>query len=63
MICVANSKTEIVALGANVEKQIARRGNSMARAGADFAERMELRGSRICEESIPSVGSKADDAG
>ena len=54
---------DVEALGANVEKQIARSGHDMSRAGADFAEGMELGGSRLCEEPVPRVGSKADDAG
>src|SRR5271156_3037838 len=51
------------ALGANVEEDIARRGHRLARAGADFLERMELGGTRRGEEPIPYLGAEAEDAG
>ena len=35
----------------------------MAFAGANLAERMQFRGTRLTEETIPSFGAKPDDAG
>ena len=44
MICVASSKHKIHALGADVEQQIARRGDRVARSGANLPERMQFAG-------------------
>ena len=56
-------EAEIHAFGADVEEQVAGRRDRMARAGADFAERMQLRRPRRAEQLIPRLGSDAHDAG
>ena len=56
-------EAQIHALGADVEQQVARRGNRMARSGANLAERMQFRRPRRPKEPVPRVGSKPHDAG
>ena len=56
-------KTEIHALGADVKDQVAGCGNSVARAGADFAEGMKFGRAWGAEEAVPGVGTQAHDAG
>ena len=56
-------EAEVHALGADVEQEIARRGDRMARSGADLAERMQLRRPRRAEQPVPGVRADAHDAG
>ena len=56
-------EAQIHALGADVEQQVARRGDGMARSGADLPERMQLRRPRRPKEPVPRVGPEPHDAG
>ena len=56
-------EAEIHALGANVEEEIAGRGDGMARAGPDFPKRMQFRRPRLTKEPVPRVGSNTYHAG
>ena len=56
-------EAQIHALRADVEQQVARRGNRVARSGANLPERMQLRRPRRSKEPVPRVGPKAHDAG
>ncbi len=42
-------------LGANVEKEIARRGDGVAPGSADLTERVQFYRSRPAEEPVPGV--------
>ncbi len=56
-------EAEIHALGADVKQQVAGRGDRMARAGFDFAERMQFRRPRCAKQSVPRVRSEPHHAG
>src|SRR4029077_4746741 len=56
-------EAEIHTLGADVEQQVARRGNRMARSCANLPERVQLCRPRLPKEPVPRVGPKAHDAG
>ncbi len=56
-------EAQIHTLGANVEQQVAWRGNRMARSCANFAEHVQFRRPRRAKEPVPRVGPKAKDAG
>jgi hypothetical protein len=56
-------EAQIHALRADVEQQVARRGNRMARSCSNLPERMKLRGPGWSKEPVPRVGPKAHDAG
>ena len=58
-----NLEAQIHALGADVEKQIAWRGDRVARSCANLPERVEFGGPRRSKEAVPRVGPKAHDAG
>ena len=55
-------EAQIHALGANVEEEIAGRGNRMARAGLDLAKGVQLRRPRSAKETIPRVRPNSHDA-
>ncbi len=56
-------ETEIHALGANVKQEIAGRRDGMARAGFDFAKRMQFRRPRLTKQPVPRVRSDPHHAG
>ena len=56
-------EAQIHALRADVEQQVARRGNRMARSCSNLPERMKLRGPGWSKEPVPRVGPEAHDAG
>ena len=56
-------EAQIHALGANVEQQVARSRNGMARAGANLTEGMEVGGAGISEKLAPRVAADPHDAG
>jgi len=55
-------EAQVHALGANVEEEIAGRGNRMARAGLDLAKGVQLRRPRLAKETIPRVRPNSHDA-
>ena len=55
-------EAQIHALGANVEEEIAGRGNRMARASLDLAKGVQLRRPRLAKETIPRVRANSHDA-
>ena len=55
-------EAEVHAPGANVEEEIAGRGDRMARAGLDLAKGMQLRRPRLAKEAIPRVRANSHDA-
>ena len=57
-------EAEIHALGAEMEEEVGGSGRSVAIAGAEFFEGVELGGARIVgEEFVPGVGAERGDAG
>src|SRR5271166_231693 len=56
-------ETQIHALRADVENQVAWRRNRMASSRANFAEHAQFRWQRRSKEPVPRVGSKTYDAG
>ena len=56
-------EAQIHALRADVEQQVARRRNRMARSGANLPERMQFRRPRRPKKPVPRVGPKPHDAG
>ena len=56
-------EAQIHTLRADVEQQVARRGNRMARSCANLLERTKLRRPRRSKEPVPRVGPKGHDAG
>ena len=56
-------EAEIHALGADVKHQIARCGDSVARAGAKFTKGMKFGRARQAEKTVPRIGTEAHDAG
>ena len=55
-------ETKVKMLGANVEKEIAWRGDGVAPGSADLAERVQLYRSRPTEEPVPRVTPDPHDA-
>ena len=47
-------EAQIHALGADVEQHVARRGDGVARSGAEFPERMQLGRARLAEQPVPN---------
>ena len=56
-------ETQIHALGADVKKKIAGRGDGMARAGLYFPKRMQFRRARLAKEPVPRLRSNSHHAG
>ncbi len=55
-------EAEVGFVGANVQQDVARRGDGHALALAEFAERVQFGGTRLAEQRVPCVGRKADHA-
>ncbi len=51
-----------MAFGANVEENVARRGDGMAAAGANLPKRMKLGRAWRSEELVPGIGPESGDA-
>ena len=56
-------EAQIHALGADVKQDVARRGDRVARSGAEFPERVQLGRARLAEQAVPNRRSEPDDAG
>src|SRR5262249_18448641 len=56
-------ETQVHALGPDMEENVARCGNGMARAGANLLKRMKLGRTRRTEELVPGIRSKSGDTG
>ena len=56
-------EAQIHTLGANMEQEVAWRGDRMARSGAELAERVKFRRPRVAEQPVPGVGADAHHAG
>jgi hypothetical protein len=56
-------EAEVHAFGADVKEKIGGGGGSMAVAGAELAEGVELCGARVAKEFVPRVGAEGGDAG
>ena len=55
-------ETKVKMLGTNVKKEIAWCGDGMAPGGADLAERVQFRRSRLTEEPVPRIAPDSQDA-
>src|SRR5216683_2547680 len=56
-------EAQIHALRPDVEQEVARGGDGVARSRSDLAKRMQFGRPRLPEESIPSLGPERHDAG
>ena len=56
-------EAKVHALGANVEENVAGRGDGVASGGANFLKGVKLGGARGSEEIIPGIGAETGDAG
>src|ERR1700722_4326019 len=56
-------EAQVHPLGADMEQEVARRRDCMPRSGLELPERVKLRGTRLAEQSVPGVGTDAQNTG
>ena len=56
-------EAQVHSLGADMEQEIARRRDCVARSGPELAERVEFSRTRAPEQPVPGVGTDAEHAG